>query len=227
VPKGKSRLVTCNASIEITEVIFTKFEPSKNPFIIVVANPVEIITHITQKITGLPKQNVIGTGTYLDSIRMNYLIESTKKNITSVNSIVLGEHGNTAFLSEQLSTINGLSFNSVFDRDTIEELLNSVKASAEKIKETQEATIYGVSYCAYKIFESLLTEQTQPYPVSTCPTDNIKAALGNTEIYLSLLSTVNKAGAHPLDSYHPSGKELAQLQKSVDLIISFLPKKYL
>ena len=227
VPKGKSRLVTCKASIEITETIFNKFKPSKAPFIIVVANPVEIISHITQKITGLPKQNVIGTGTYLDSTRMNYLIESTNKDITSVNSIILGEHGTTAFLSEQLSTINGHPFNSVFDQDTIEELLNSVKASAAEIKKTQVATIYGVSYCAHRIFESLLTEDSQTYPVSTCLIDNLKGVLGNTEIYLSLLSEVNNAGAQPISSYHPSGEELAQLQKSVDLIIPCIPRKYL
>lgn len=227
VPRGKSRLVTCQNSIEITEAVFKKFKSSKEPFIIVVSNPVEIISFITQRITALPNHKVVGTGTFLDSIRMDHIIKKTNENISSVNSVLLGEHGTTVFLSEQLSTVNGQPFSSVFDEDSIEELMNTVKASAEEIKETQKATIYGVSYCAIRIFETLLVDQKVKIPVSTYIPEHLFVSLGNSPVWLSLMSEINSDGVFSDESYIPNNSELQQLKKSIRLIEPCIPKKYL
>lgn len=227
VPKGMSRLVTCQASVEITEAIFNNFNPVKEPFVIVVANPVDIITFITQKITGLPKENVVGTGTLLDSIRMNYVVKQMKREISSVDAILLGEHGATAFLSEQLSTIMGLPFNSVFDTGAIDELMILVKNSAGEIKATQKATIYGVSYCAIRIFESLRSQKSQKLPVSTFIPENLHTVLGDSRVYLSLYSEISQQGVRPIENYHPNNDELECLKRSIDLIKQTIPKKYI
>lgn len=226
VPKGKSRMVTCQASIEITETIFQHFNPVKQPFIIVVANPVEIITFITQKLTGLPPERVIGTGTLLDSIRMNYIVKQTHQEIDSVEAIILGEHGTSAFLSEQLSRVNGLTFSSLFDKDTLEELLITMKASAYEIKKTQEATIYGVSYCALQIFESLLSSKGQKLPVSTAIPEKFRKDLGGADLYLSLFSEISQKGAHPVQDYYPDAHEMECLRKSIALLQQSIPEKY-
>lgn len=226
VPLGGNRLAVCQSSIEITEAIFKNFKPTKKPFIIVVANPVEIITFMTQKITGLPKENVIGTGTFLDSIRMNYVVKKTDLGITSVDAILLGEHGTTAFLSEQLSTVNGLPFNSLFNNDTLEELMMQVKTSAQEIKKTQKATIYGVSYCAMQIFESLLSEHVKKIPVSTFIPFNMSQIIGATDISISLLCEISSKGAHPIASYHPNSYEAKCLEKSISQMKACIPKRY-
>lgn len=226
VPKGMSRLVTCQASVEITEAVFKNFKPIKKPFIIVVANPVEIITFITQKITGLPKEKVIGTGTLVDSIRMNYAVKNKNKDIASIDSILLGEHGSTAFLSEQLSTVNNLPFSSLFDRETINELMEKVKSSAEEIKETQKATIYGVSFCAWQIFEALLSEKAIKLPISTFIPEYLNKILGNPKVCLSLLSEISTKGAFPIENYHPNKNETKLLKDSVNLIKACIPEKY-
>lgn len=227
VPIGKSRLVTCQESIEITEKIFNNFSPIKEPFIIVVTNPVEIISLITQKITGLPKKNIIGTGTLLDSIRMNYIIKQTKPNLNSIQTIILGEHGKTAFLSQQLSTVNELPFNSLFNNDTIDTFIMKTKGSAQKIKETQKATIYGVSYCAIKIFQSLISQKPQKLPVSTFIPEYLKLILGDNDIYLSLYSEISQKGSCPIENYHPNITEQENLKKSIHLIKQNIPNKYL
>ncbi len=226
VPPGKSRLSTCQASIEITEAVFHKFSPVKDPKIIVVANPVEIIAYLTHKITGLSASHVVGTGTYLDSIRMNYMLRKTNVDISQANAILLGEHGTTTFLSEQLSTVNGQDLAFFFSKDTIEELMNAVKAAAAEIKKTQKATIYGVSFCAVKIFESLLGEQPSNYPVSTYIPDHLSKILGNSKMYLSLYAQIDKVGALPIASYLPNQVELKALKKSIALIKPCIPKKY-
>ena len=227
VPKGCSRLVTSQASIEITETIFKNFTPQKEPFIIVIANPVEIISYITQKITNLPKQNIIGTGTLIDSIRMNYIVKQNRPNIYYANAILLGEHGSTAFLSKQLSDVNGLPFQKTFNDSTLNNLLKTVHDSAEKIKETQNATIYGVSHCAIQIFELLLSEQGANLPVSTFIPKHLSTLIGYSDIYLSLYSEINQTGAHPFENYHPNQYEIDCLKKSSYLIRTSIPKRYI
>jgi L-lactate dehydrogenase len=226
VPKGKSRHFTCQASADITEAVFKNFNPLKEPFIIVVSNPVDIITYITQKVTGLPKQNVIGTGTFLDSIRMNYLVKQTNVDLSLIDAIVLGEHGTSAFLSEQLSTVNSLPFNSIFNKAQIDELMTLVKTSAEKIKETQKATIFGVSYCALQIFESLISNSVQKLPVSTFIPEHLQLILGKTDVYLSLYSEISSKGAHPVKNYHPDKNEVERLKESIKSMKQSIPKKY-
>ena len=227
VPPGKSRLFTCNQSIEITESIFKNFKPIKTPFIIVVANPLDIISTVTYKITGLPQSHIIGTGTFLDSIRMNQIVAKINPNISSIDSILLGEHGTTVFLSEQLSTIENQPFSKVFDSHEIKRFMDLVKASASEIKATQAATIYGVSYCAINIFELLLSEQSENRPVSTLIPDELKQQLGGANIFLSLPCNINKLGAFTSTDYKPNDSELASLKNSVDLLLPLIPEKYL
>ncbi len=226
VPKGKSRLVTCQASIEITEAVFLNYKPDKKPFIIVVANPVEIISYVTQKITALPKENILGTGTLLDSIRMNYEVKQMHANISSVNAILLGEHGATAFLSEQLSTVNKLPFYKFFNKQQLEKLMSVVKSSAEEIKQTQKATIYGVGFCAIQIFDCLLGAEKKKLAVSTFIPQHLGKLLGESEIYLSLLSEISAKGAHPIESYQPNEEEEEYLKKSIRQIKACIPMKY-
>lgn len=226
VPKGQSRLVTAKASIAITEAVFTGFKPMKNPFVVVVANPVEVISAVTQMVTGLPKQNVIGTGTFLDSMRMNHTVKKLKSEKLKVEAVLLGEHGASAYLSEQLSSINGGPFKQIFNETEIEELMNIVRGSASKIKETQEACIYGVSYCAIKIFEALLSKEGMCIPVSTFIPQSLGQLLGSTNAYLSLYAQVNNSGAHPIEAYEPGSVELQYLMNSVDVISRCMPSKY-
>lgn len=226
VPKGKSRFVICQESVAITEAIFKNFHPTKKPFIIVVANPVEVISFITQKITGLPKENIIGTGTFLDSMRMNYAVNQMDRHISSVNAILLGEHGKTVFLSEQLSTVNEMPFHTFFEKDTLDKLMKLVKNSAKQIKETQKSTIYGVGFCAMQIFDSLLSLNGKRLPVSTFIPENLRPILGDSDIYLSLLSHLSTNGSHPMENYFPNKNEVKYLKKSMNLIKSNIPRKY-
>lgn len=222
VPKGESRLTTSKLSIEITKAIFKDYQPKKNPFIIVVANPVEIIATITHKITGLPKQNIIGTGTFLDSLRMNFVVKSKlNKNNVDVNSILLGEHGDSVYLSEQLSQINNRPLNHYFSNDELLKMLREVKRSAFEIKKTQSATIYGVSHCAVKIFYSLLSPTQHKIPVSTSIPNSLKQFAKDKSTYVSLLANINNIGAFFVEDYLPNEKEAIFLQKSVDIIESY------
>lgn len=227
VPKGASRLVTCQSSIEITETVFEDFQSNKEPFIIVLANPVEIITLVTQRLTGLPKYKVVGTGTFLDSVRMDHEIRKKTNDDDHIRAVLLGEHGAAAYLSEQLSFVNNRSLSSRFTQKELDEMLGVVKASAGMIKHTQEATIYGVGHCAIHLFKQLLKEEKQIIPVSTFfPDEGFEDFVGK-DICLSLPASVSSAGVFCEKAYSPDGKEWLLLEKAARHLIDCIPDKYL
>lgn len=227
VPKGESRLSACSQSVTITEAIFEDFKPTKTPFVIVVANPVDVISTISYKITGLPRTHVIGSGTFLDSIRMNYIIKEKNEGLADVDAIVLGEHGDSAFLSQQLSTVNGEKLNSKFDDSTLEEYTDLMRNAATEIKTTQKATIYGVCYCAIRIFEMLLSDEGEKRAVSVLLPDYLRKELGDNDLFVSTYAKINRNGAVPVEEYQPDEAEMAQLKASIDVILPCIPNKYL
>lgn len=226
VPQGKSRLVAANASIQITEQIFLDQTFDKSPFIIVLANPVELITHITQKITGLPMHHVMGTGTLLDSLRMQHYIRQDFPNFQHPNVVLLGEHGSKVFLSQQLSTIDHKPINEVCKPAEITTLINKVKVAADSIKATQGATIYGVSACALKIFYQLQQKEVESMPLSIALPSDLKSLLGMHQNYLSLMANVNIKGATPIKNYQPGPNELDQLRAAAETLEHCIPEHY-
>lgn len=227
VPKGESRLITCQESIAITETIFNGFKPLKKPFIIVVSNPVEIIASVTQKITGLPPEQVVGTGTFLDSIRMDYLIKTQIPEAQFTKSVLLGEHGAFVYMSRQLSQINGVAATEIISDDQINYLMDEVIRSAGKIKATQEATIYGVSYCAMHIFDALQSSKNGLIPLSTHVPDWLRKEIKMSDFFLSLYAKVDQNGITADENYVPNSDELAYLKKAADQLQLYIPNKYL
>ncbi len=225
VPKGKSRLDTCQESIYMTEAIFKDYQPKVEPYIIVVSNPVDIIAYITLKITGLPAKNIVGTGTFLDAIRMNYSIKKRLGSNNLVDAILLGEHGNSVFVSELLSKINGEPLHSKFNATEIESILYEVKQAAGEIKNTQAATIYGVTYCAMRLFEALASEQEHFYPVSTQVPAELLERLQSKDIYLSFYSRICRKGVFPVES-ELTNKEIEGFQKAASELLPCIPEKY-
>lgn len=227
IPAGKSRLEVTNESICITEEIFKEFKPKKDCKIIVISNPVEIISHVTQKITGLPATNIVGTGTYLDSIRMDHYVRKNFPSIVNPNLVLLGEHGTTVFMSQQLSRINETNVEQVLRAEQIESLLDLTKGAAKKIKETQTATIYAVSFCAIHIFKALLKEEKSYIPSSIEMPDFLCELLESEKIFLSLYSAINNQGVRYHKEYQPGEEELFLLKESYRNIVKYIPGKYL
>ena len=226
VPMGESRLVTSASSIEITEDIFKNQTFNKQPFIIVMANPVELIAHITQRLTNFPPSRIIGTGTMLDSLRMQRFIQRDYPHLKKVHPLLLGEHGQGAYLSLELSTINKEPMKRHLNKLNINALMGKVKNAADQIKKTQGATIYGVSFCALQIYASLFDQQKTMLPVCTYLNEALIKQLGGHQSYLSLPSKLNQEGAYALEDYPTSKDELKQLKKAQNLLDDCLPRHY-
>ncbi|QSE98542.1 malate dehydrogenase [Fulvivirga lutea] len=133
--------------------IFSQITPKAETVIIAVTNPVELVAqwiseHYDHKLM------VLGSGTCLDTYRLNYLLSKhAKVPINEVESLVLGEHGDNMVPVYSVSSINGQPVSNYFSAKELEDISNELKLSARKIRETETATKYGIAQCVMHILE--------------------------------------------------------------------------
>ena len=223
VPIDASRLSIVKESVEITEKAFGNYRPNPDAKIIVVSNPVEIISFITKKITGLPSKNIIGTGTSLDSVRMNCLSKKKYPHLKNPNFILLGEHGHHIILDRARSSLDSNKAHHILSEDKLEELLSDVKNCAKEIKKTQEFTLYGPVMSALKVFRCLFKNETGLFPVSTEIPQFSQERYGFKPIFLSLYAEINSAGAQ----VRMENFDFNKLKPSYEALLEAIPDKYL
>ena len=157
--KGKireDRTEVMAETIRITKEFFSSFSfNNKGARVIVVTNPVDVICYHVKRNTNLSANQIIGTGTYLDTIRMNYyLSKQMKVTPAAVSAMVLGEHGNT--MVPILSQIRLDGRKVPHKKLNINDIMDKTRNAAFNIKRTEDATVYGISACAYRIVHMLL-----------------------------------------------------------------------
>ena len=126
---------------------------------------------------------------------------------------MLGEHGASVYVSEQLSKVNGGEISSSLNERQIKEALVLTKGAAKTIKATQGATIYGVSLCAVELFNAFLKEESTFIPVSMQVPQWMCEQLSIEPIYLSLPAAISRRGAFVSEQYQLDGKEVSGLVK--------------
>lgn len=222
VKQGASRLTTTDENINITRSIFDRLQPNASAKIIVISNPVDIISFYTWKFSNLPPHQVIGTGTLLDTARLNYYIHQLAGQDKKTDSLMLGEHGESIVWAKSHSYIDGISINEYFTEEQQAKLELDVIHSASRIKQTQGATIYAVTLCAIRIMEAILNPTDKVFSVS-CMTDSYyKHLLNCPSIYIGLPVRIGAEGIKEIIPLKLSEDELAQLRQSASLVESHL-----
>jgi len=194
---SKDRNEVLGENVKIVKSVFSKIH-FKNPDvrIIVISNPVDIIAFYISKFSNVDPYNIIGTGTYLDSIRLAYYTSlALKVQPSFVTAMVLGEHGNSMVPIYSRLQKNGRKISSNLLNYKL--LTSKTKKAAFEIKKTENATIYGVSTCAYRIIQ-LLWHQPGPVllPVSIKIDSFYKSKLGiSTDLFLGLPVTFSDIGS--------------------------------
>ncbi|XP_020904171.1 uncharacterized protein LOC110242512 [Exaiptasia diaphana] len=216
---GGDRLDTARQNKEITESIFSSYEFQRDAIVIVMTNPLDVITYYAQKYSKLPANQVIGTGTLLDSARLNQIVFNQLNNPRcTVETQVFGEHGKSAVLIESLSTVDDQSLRDVLTDREIEDCFQEMLQSAALIKKTAGATMFGVIQCALRIMYTILNHRELRISVSRVADTYLEQLLETENIAISWLCTVNRNGADIIDSITPTESELEQLKASAKAI---------
>ncbi len=193
VPKTGNRLEIAAENVLITKQIFESYHPKEQARIIVVTNPVDIISFYSWKYSDLPANQVMGTGTLLDTMRLNRLLK--RKGYQSCNGIVLGEHGSSMFISKTLSQLENEPLSAHMSNEEVLALTDEVSQSAKRIKMTQSATIYGVVEAALCLYLALGSEKEIKLPASTLVDEDFTKS--ETAIFISQLCSVSEKGISP------------------------------
>lgn len=219
---GGSRLSTAKENIELTKKIFGSIHFSKNPYVIVITNPVDIISNAVFQYSSLPAHRVIGTGTFLDSVRLSYYLSSISgQNTESFESFVLGEHGASQVPIYSMTKLNGKPI--LEDSFFTDEKLNFAKDltlnAAYLIRETQKGTTYGVSKCAETLFNYLLDSEEHLLTLSVLTNEYYRKLLNlEQNIYISLPVLVKNNSIEITNEPKLSSAELEAFRESARII---------
>lgn len=185
--------------------------------IVAITNPVDVITSLYQKITGLPKNHVLGTGTLLDSARMKRAVaERLNLDPRSVDGYNLGEHGNSQFTAWSTVRVLGRPLTELADKRglDLEELNKEAKMGGWTVFQGKKYTNYGVATAAVKLVNAILSDSLTELPVS-----NFREEYG---VYLSYPAVVGRDGVVEQAQLDLTEEELQKLQTSAD----FIKEKY-
>lgn len=185
--------------------------------IVAITNPVDVITSLYQKITGLPKNHVLGTGTLLDSARMKRAVaERLNLDPRSVDGYNLGEHCNSQFTAWSTVRVLGRPLTELADKRglDLEELDKEAKMGGWTVFQGKKYTNYGVATAAVKLVNAILSDSLTELPVS-----NFREEYG---VYLSYPAVVGRDGVVEQAQLDLTEEELQKLQTSAD----FIKEKY-
>ena len=130
-----------------------------NLILIIISNPVDVLTTFAQKLSGLPRNQVIGSGTLLDTMRLNaYLSERLSIASSSINAYVLGEHGDSQFCAWSIATVGGVKLVDLPEFQSVnrQECASFVRNKAAKIIDAKGSTYYGIASCVRNLCETIL-----------------------------------------------------------------------
>ncbi len=223
---GQTRLELVQTNVSIIKAISTeivKYAP--NAIYILVANPVDVLTYAFLKYTGLPKSQVMGTGTVLDTLRLRTrLAEIYNVNKQQVHANILGEHGDTSFAAWSTATIAGVPLDeyngaiaspyNVVTEYTREDVENYVRKSGGKIISRKGCTVYGIGMSTTHIIKTLSGSAETALTVSSLH----EGEYGIKDVCLSSLSLVDSTGVRSIITQKLSDDEMQKLYTSAEAL---------
>lgn len=227
MPKdSNNRLKMLAPSIKIMKsIVNSVMENGFNGIFLIVSNPVDIMTYLVYKMSGLPKNQVIGSGTTLDSARLCFeLANMYGLDSKSVSAYVCGEHGDSEIVSWHSAVIGGKSVENVMsdnpDRTrniTREDLQKQTIQAGWEIFSRKGNTCYGIAASSAAICKSILFNENHIYPVTV----GLSGQYGIEKAWLSVPTIIDRTGAREIVEIRLDAEEEKALKKSAELLESF------
>ena len=220
---GETRLDLVNKNVCIFKSIIP--EIAKRNFagiLLIVANPVDILTQVAIKLSGLPENRVIGSGTVLDTARLRYMLgEHLSVDSRSVHACIVGEHGDSEVVTWSSANVSGVPLSTMCEmrghfkhKENTEEIAESVKNSAYEIINKKHATYYGIAMSVKRICEAIMRDEKSILPVSHM----IHGACDIEGICLSMPAIVGADGIETAIPVNLDAEETAKLKESADAL---------
>ena len=217
---GETRLNLLQRNVSLIESIVDDIvNENSQAILLIVSNPVDILTYVALKRSGWPKSRVIGSGTVLDSARFRYLIsQHCSVDVGNVHAYILGEHGDSEFAAWSMTNVAGIPIDEYCPmcgacEDWSEQLANitrEVKESAYHIINYKGATYYAIGMALVRIAGAILQNQRSVLTVSTL----LEGEYGIQDVCLGIPAVVGQTGVEKIVEAPLIAQEQEALEKS-------------
>ena len=202
----------------VNEIVRVKAEG----LLLIVANPVDVLTQVALKVSGFGKERVFGSGTVLDTARLKYLLsEKLRVDTRNVRAVIMGEHGDSEFVAWSFANVSGMPIKKFLclrgykDMEQLKEEIHvEVRDSAYKIIERKGATYYGIALSVTRICECIVKNQHSMLPISTL----LEGEYGVTNVALSVPAILGSDGVEAVLELPLSSNEILELHHSADTL---------
>lgn len=215
---GQTRLDLVRQNKEIMTELAEQMKPYvQNSVIVVVSNPVDILTYHMAGLLGLPQGRVIGSGTMLDTARFRFHMgELLNIHPRSIHAYVLGEHGDSSFPALAYATVGGQALERFpnYSKEKAQQAYQDTRDAAAKIIQAKGATYYAIGVVIAQLVKTILHDKRSVLPVSTV----IEDYYGQSGLAISVPCIVGRGGVEQVLKVELSDEEQAQFIESCQVI---------
>ena len=209
---GETRMDLINKNSKIfKDIIGNVMANGFNGIFLIATNPLDVMTYLTFKYSGLDSSKVLGSGTTLDTARLRYLVGSKLEvNPKNVHGYVIGEHGDSEFVPWSIASAGSLPLTECInneDRNNIEE---GVRKAAYEIINLKGATYYGIGMCLVRITNAILGDENTIMTVSTYDKEK--------DCYYGYPAIINSNGVKTRTKLELTQDEQEKLENSISAI---------
>jgi len=209
---GETRMDLINKNSKIFKSVVKRvMENGFKGIFLIATNPLDVMTYVTWKYSGLPHHKVIGSGTILDTARLRYMI-SEKLNVSArnVHAYVIGEHGDSEFVPWSCATVGAQAIEDFMPKEKLNEICEDVKNAAYEIIDRKGATYYGIGMCLVRITNAILGDENSIITVSSYDETN--------NIFIGGASIINKDGCRERIYIKLNEEETKKMENSISVI---------
>lgn len=222
----ESRLELINRNVELFRNILNQVKQvplHPNAILLVVSNPVDVLTYLAVQESGLPANRVIGLGTVLDTCRFrSYLAEYFQVAATDVNALILGEHGDSMVPIWSCATIAGVPLKDYpgYSKEAMDQVFQQTRSAGAEAIRLKGGAGYAVGVSITQVVNAIALDQQAVLPVSILQT----GALGIRDVCFSLPTRVGRSGVSTVIEIGVSDDEHNALQNSAKVLKETLQK---
>lgn len=219
---GETRLDCIHNNAKVFQSIIPKIvKYNKDAFLLVVTNPVDVLSYVAYKLSGFPANRVFGSGTVLDSARLKFMV-GRRLNVDprSVHAFIVGEHGDSELAVWSSANVSGIPLDSYCDhcgcdcKNNREQMEDDVRNSAYEIIKRKGATYYGIAAATTKICKSIVRDEHSIMPVSAL----VSGHYGLDDVYISVPTLVGSGGVEDIIHIELSEQEHKKLIESANTL---------
>lgn len=224
---GETRLELVSKNISIFKSIIPQISSRGfGGILLIVTNPVDVMTYAAIKLGNFQEERVIGSGTVLDTARLKYSLgELLSVDSRSVHAFIIGEHGDSEIAAWKSANISGIAIDDFCamrcykdHHAEMEQIAEDVKNSAYEIIDRKKATYYGIAMAVRRICEAIVRDEKSILPISSM----MYGEYDIEDVVLSMPAILGKDGMETKVPIDLSEKELSNLRKSADTLKNVL-----